>query len=111
MKPWRGLHRAIALDPAHFESHLNLGTTLGLAGRFEQAEAAYRHALSLRDDPQIHVCVGAAIGSQGRFDEEAPHYQHALALAPGHADAQHNLALLHLRRGEFRRGWALHEVR
>jgi tetratricopeptide (TPR) repeat protein len=105
------LRRAIKLNPRHFEAHVNLGTTLGVFGRFEEAEAAYRHALTLRDDPQIHVCVGAAIGSQGRFNEEAPYYRHALALSPGHADAQHNLALMHLRRGEFREGWALHEVR
>ena len=86
---------------------MNLGTTLGLRGRFAEAEAQYRHALTLRDDPQIHVCVGAALGAQGRFDEEAPHYRHALTLDPDHADAQHNLALMHLRRGEFEEGWAL----
>jgi tetratricopeptide (TPR) repeat protein len=105
------LHRALSLKPDHFEANVNLGTTLGLFGKFVEAEAQYRRALSLRDDPQIHVCVGAAIGSQGRFEEEESHYRHALELAPDHADAQHNLALLQLRRGEFKEGWALHEVR
>jgi tetratricopeptide (TPR) repeat protein len=105
------LRQAVRLNPDLFEAHVNLGTTLGLAGRFEEAEAQYRHALTLRDDPQIHVCVCAAIGSQGRFADEEPHYRRALALAPDHADAQHNLALMHLRRGEFREGWELHEVR
>jgi tetratricopeptide (TPR) repeat protein len=105
------LHRALALKPDHFEARVNLGTTLGLHGRFVEAEAAYRHALTLRDDPQIHVCVGASIGSQGFFDEEEPHYRRALELDPNHADAQHNLALLQLRRGNFKDGWALHEVR
>ncbi len=105
------LQRAVELAPAHFESRVNLGTTLGLRGRFTEAEAQYRHALTLRDDPQIHVCVGAALGAQGRFDEEAPHYRHALTLDPDHADAQHNLALMHLRRGEFEQGWTLYETR
>ncbi len=105
------LHRALALRPDHFEAHVNLGTTLGLSGKFVEAEAQYRRALTLRDDPQIHVCVGAAIGSQGRFEEEEPHYRHALTLVPDHADALHNLALLQLRRGRFKEGWALHEVR
>jgi tetratricopeptide (TPR) repeat protein len=105
------LHRALALKPDHFEANVNLGTTLGLFGKFVEAEAQYRRALTLRDDPQIHVCVGAAIGSQGRFEEEEPYYRHALTLAPGHADALHNLALLQLRRGNFKEGWALHEVR
>ena len=105
------LHRALALRPNHFEANVNLGTTFGLCGKFVEAEARYRRALTLRDDPQIHVCVGAAIGSQGRFGEEEPHYRHALTLAPDHADAQHNLALLQLRRGRFKEGWALHEVR
>lgn len=105
------LHRALALRPDHFEAHVNLGTTLGLSGEFVEAEAQYRRALTLRDDPQIHVCVGAAIGSQGRFEEEEPHYRHALTLVPDHADALHNLALLQLRRGRFKEGWALHEVR
>ena len=55
--------------------------------------------------------MGAAIGSEGRFEEEEPYYRHALTLAPDHADALHNLALLELRRGNFKEGWALHEVR
>lgn len=105
------LRRALALKPDHFEANVNLGTTLGLFGRFVEAEAQYRRALTLRDDPQIHVCVGAAIGSQGRFEEEEPYYRHALTLVPDHADALHNLALLELRRGHYKEGWALHEVR
>lgn len=105
------LQRAVELAPAHFESRVNLGTTLGLRGRFVEAEAQYRHALKLRDDPQIHVCVGAAIGAQGRFSEEEPHYRHALTLDVNHADAQHSLALLHLRRGEFEQGWTLYLTR
>jgi pentatricopeptide repeat protein len=105
------LLKAIELAPDHFEAHVNLGTTLGLAGRFAEAEACYRCALELRDDPQIHTCVGAALGSQGQFHREEAHYRRALALAPDHADALHNLALLHLRRGEFVQGWTLHEVR
>jgi len=105
------LRRALALWPDHFEARVNLGTTLGLHGRFVEAEAAYRFALTLRDDPQIHVCVGASLGSQGRFEEEEPHYLRALEIDPDHADAQHNLALLQLRRGNFKEGWALHEVR
>jgi tetratricopeptide (TPR) repeat protein len=107
----KSLKKALALKPDHFEASVNLGTTLGLHGRFVEAEAAYRRALQLRDDPQIHVCVGAAIGSQGRFREEESYYLHALTLEPDHADAQHNLALLNLRRGDFKEGWALHEVR
>ncbi len=105
------LRRALALKPDHFEANVNLGTTLGLFGKFVEAEAQYRRALTLRDDPQIHVCVGAAIGSQGRFEEEEPYYRHALTLVPDHADALHNLALLELRRGNYKEGWALHEVR
>ena len=105
------LRRALALKPDHFEATVNLGTTLGLFGKFVEAEAQYRRALTLRDDPQIHVCVGAAIGSQGRFEEEEPYYRHALTLVPDHADALHNLALLELRRGNYKEGWALHEVR
>ena len=105
------LQRALALRPDHFEANVNLGTTLGLFGKFVEAETQYRRALTLRDDPQIHVCVGAAISSQGRFEGEEPHYRRALELAPDHADAQHNLALLELRRGNFKEGWALHEVR
>jgi tetratricopeptide (TPR) repeat protein len=105
------LQRAVELAPEHFESRVNLGTTLGLRGRFVEAEAQYRHALVLRDDPQIHVCVGATFGARGRFHDEESHYRHALTLAPDHADAQHNLALLHLRRGEFTEGWALYETR
>ena len=68
-----------------------------------EAEAQYRRALTLRGTiRRFSVCVGAAIGSQGRFEEEEPYYRHAL-------DALHNLALLELRRGNFKEGWALHE--
>lgn len=105
------LRLALASKPDHFEAWVNLGTSLGYAGRYPEADVAYRKALTLRDDPQIHACVGAVVGSQGRFTEEESHYRHALTLQPDHADAQHNLALLQLRRGNFREGWALHEVR
>jgi tetratricopeptide (TPR) repeat protein len=107
----QSLQRAVELAPGHFESRVNLGTTLGLRGRFVEAEAQYRHALTLRDDPQIHVCVDATLGARGRFHDEEAHYRRALTLDPDHADAQHNLALLHLRRGEFAKGWALYEKR
>jgi tetratricopeptide (TPR) repeat protein len=105
------LKLVLAQRPDHFEAWVNLGTSLGFSGHFEEAEQAYRTALTLRDDPKIHVCVGAAIGSQGKFLEEEAYYLHALDMQPDLADAKHNLALLSLRRGEFEKGWALHEIR
>jgi hypothetical protein len=55
--------------------------------------------------------LGAIFIQQGRLSEGESHSQRALAVAPGMAEAQRNLAILHLLQGDFARGWAEYEAR
>lgn len=92
---------ALALDPAHADSHVNLGCLEHEAGRPREAEQHYRAALATRpDDATAAFDLGVALEDLERFDEARDAYERALATAPDCADAHYNLARLHDRLGD-----------
>lgn len=87
--------RALALDPAHADAHLNLGCLYHEAGKLPEAEAHYRAAASARPgDATAAFDLGVVLEDQQRSAEAREAYQRALALAPDLADAHYNLARL-----------------
>jgi tetratricopeptide (TPR) repeat protein len=98
--------RAVALHAGFSDAHINLGSALGKLGEYQQAEQHYRLAVALNANATNLVCLGASLGAQGRHDEEEVFYRQALTLEPAQADAHQNLAWLHLKRGDYRAGWA-----
>lgn len=98
--------RALELRSDFADAHVNLGSLLGKAGDYPGAEQHYRRAVAVTPNATNLVCLGASLGAQGRHDEEEVFYRRALALEPNQPDAHHNLAWLHLKRGEYREGWA-----
>jgi len=87
---------AIALDPGLRDAHINRGCLLHEAGRLEEAERAYRGALSAcRDVPALSFNLGTVLEDLGRKDEAVEAYQEALKGDPGLADCHYNLALLY----------------
>lgn len=92
--------RALALDPAHPDAHLNLGRLLHERGRIEEAEGHYRAALAARpDEPTAAYNLGTALQDHGRLEEAAAAYETALAADPRFADAHFNLAGVYERLG------------
>jgi tetratricopeptide (TPR) repeat protein len=86
--------RAIALRPSLVEAYNNLGGTLALEGRLDEAAAAYREFLSRR--PNVASAAGT-LGSiyvkQERFSEAIPLLRRALHLDPRLEGARRDLAL------------------
>jgi tetratricopeptide (TPR) repeat protein len=87
--------RALALDPRHYGSHVNLGRLLHESGDLRSAERHYRLALEVHpDDAGALFNLGVALEDQGRREEALAAYQACLAGDPSHADAHHNAGRL-----------------
>lgn len=74
---------------------VNLGILHAAAGRDEQAEAAFVHAIELSPQHAIaHAELGIVLRRQGRFAEADEAYREALALDPEYALAWRNRGVL-----------------
>ena len=85
--------RALALDEAHVDAHVNLGRLLHEAGDRRGAESHYRAALAVEaEDSTAAFNLGVLLQEAGRNLEAVNAYQQAIRADPGHADAHFNLA-------------------
>ncbi|CAN5326140.1 hypothetical protein BH23GEM4_BH23GEM4_03290 [soil metagenome] len=88
--------RALALDPDHADSHLNLGRLLHEGGELRAAEQHYRHAVELEPESATAAFnLGVALEDQGRAEEGIAAYGRALDCDPNHAPAHFNLSRLY----------------
>lgn len=87
--------RAVAIDPEHVGSWINLGALLCEAGRCQEALALYERAAGLAlDDPSVHFNGALALEDLGLLRDAVNSYERCLQLAPYSADAHHNAARL-----------------
>lgn len=104
--------RASEIDPDHLDARVNVGVVLQELRRYEEAECV---ALALMAEhparPDPHDILGLCAYEQGRFDEAFAHFSAAAALDPEDVNAQWNLALIHLHRGDYRAGFAAYDWR
>ncbi|MGD0388152.1 MAG: tetratricopeptide repeat protein [Tepidisphaeraceae bacterium] len=74
------------------ESLYNLGNTLAVAGKLDQAIAAYTRAVELRPEFfDAHFKLGNALANSAKCDEAAKSFRRALQIHPNHVDALNNL--------------------
>ena len=93
--------RALELDSALPDAHLNLGRLFHEQGETAAAERHYRLALAaLPDDPTAAYNLGVALQDLGRRREAVAAYEAALARDPSCADAHYNLSGLYEQLGE-----------
>jgi tetratricopeptide (TPR) repeat protein len=86
---------ALALDPEHADTHVNLGRLLHESGDPAAAEEHYRRALEARPaDPTAAFNLGVALEDLGRPGDALAAYENAIRLDPGNADAHYNAANL-----------------
>ena len=93
--------RAIELDPAHADAHVNLGRLLHERRAPGAAEKHYRAAM--KADPTHDTAafnLGVALEDLGRVVDAISAYLRALHLDPDNADAHYNVAGLYEKRGD-----------
>jgi tetratricopeptide (TPR) repeat protein len=90
----------------------NRGGVLSELGRLDQAFASYERAFALDPRlPEISINKGHVRADQHRFDEALACYATAAALPNLRAEAEWCASLVHLRLGQFARGWRDYEWR
>lgn len=93
--------RALELNPAHADAHVNLGRLLQEAGATQAAVEQYRAALDSDGGHAIAAFnLGAALEDLGRKREAIAAYQQAVAADPDFADAHFNLSRLYEKSGK-----------
>lgn len=84
--------------PEFFKVPGNLGQVLADQGRLEDAEAAYRQAVSMQpESAKVYVDLGRCLLSQDRTEAAREAFEQALALDPLNRDARKGLADFHQR--------------
>ncbi len=104
--------RVIDLQPGDASAHNNYGATLALLDRHEESMKHFARAIQC--DPRhagAYNNYGAAFSQLNRHDEAIVHFTRATECDPGHASAHFNLGVVHLVRGEWKKGLALYEWR
>src|SRR5262245_43521415 len=94
--------KAIELDPSYAEAYTNLGVTLAQQGKWEDAVAAYRKAISLPIYPTPEVAyanLGWAYLNLEKPREAEESYRTAIQLQPKFAQAYYFLGVVLDRQG------------
>jgi len=103
---------ALRLDPRHTAAYVNLSASCLAVGQFEQALQACDIALHLSPhEPGTWRNRGVALGALGRLEEAEASLRAALVFAPDDPDTLFNLALVLLKKGAWKEGFELYEVR
>lgn len=93
--------KAVAIDSAHVDAHVNLGRLLHESGEPSAAAAHYRAALQAEPAHSVAAFnLGVALDDLGRLSEAADAYRRALDLDPANPDAHYNLAGILERQGD-----------
>jgi len=104
--------RAVELDPNDASAHAVLGYVLRMMEDFQGAAAAIDRALALAPDLLLgHFYKGLLLNDLNDVDAAIAHLDRALALDAEHADLHWNRAVINIRRGRWREGFAEYEWR
>jgi Tfp pilus assembly protein PilF len=78
----------------------------------DAAIACYDKALAIAPGVvELHINKGSTLAAANRFAEALESFAAATAIAPQRAEAHYKASLIHLRRGDFKKGWRDYEWR
>jgi len=104
--------KLLAAHPDRPDAYVNLGHARLDQGRYEEAQALYERAIELNPaSAATRFDVGNSLSGRHLWDEAIAQYARALEIKPGLDDAQYNLGLARLFRGDFGQGWPGYERR
>ena len=104
--------RAIGLMPSGSGAHANRAVVLMDLGRPQEALDSINRAIQYApQSAEFWNLHGNALQALNRHAESAASYGRALELQPGFGQAEFNISMCALIRGEFGRGWPLYEAR
>jgi hypothetical protein len=91
---------AVGKSPGKHRPHLNLGTALSMAGRFEEGERELRRAVEIEPaDAYSRAQLGAVLVALGRLADAEPQLREAVRVQSRDPEALFNLALVLSRTG------------
>lgn len=94
--------RALAMDPAAAQAHVNLISLFGRKGRTDLAEEHYQRAVNLATSvDEAHYNYGVLLASTRRLTDAAAAFRQALDANPFHAGAHSNLGAILAREGKL----------
>jgi hypothetical protein len=106
------LRRALNLNPEQSDTWSNLGLVLWRIGRVEEAGVALRRAVDMNPEKATyHGNLGVFLGAVNRNEEALYHLEKAFQLDPSNLSPKWDIALLHLRTGNWKTGLAGYDIR
>lgn len=90
--------KTVALDPAHLKAYTQMGQTLEVLGRFDDAAKAYRAAIEIeqkqpKKSEWPYYDLGLLCWNNGRKDEAVRYFREALERNPRFSEAKIKLAV------------------
>lgn len=106
------LRRALNLNPEQSDTWSNLGLVLWRIGRVEEAGAVLRRAVEMKPDKASYRGnLGVFLGAVGRNDEAIVELEECHRLDPTNLSPKWDIALLHLRTGDWKTGLGEYDIR
>jgi tetratricopeptide (TPR) repeat protein len=104
--------RALELRPNYAKAYFNRGVSRYRLRQLRDALEDFKSAIQnrMRTAP-LFSNAGVTALESGESDQAMNYLSEALKIDPHYAEAEWNLACVHLKRGEFERGWELYEAR
>lgn len=102
----------LAAEPNDIDALNECGGLLLRLGCPDAAIACYDQALAIAPRVvELYINKGSTLAAANRFTEALESFAAAAAIAPQRGEAHYKASLIHLRRGDFKRGWRDYEWR
>ena len=96
-----GSSMILACENWEARKHHSQGITYAEQGRFDEASAEFKRAISIdSDNAKVHYNLGAAYEKQGKYDLAVESCQKAIAINPDDAKAHYNLSCVYALKNE-----------